>query len=391
LETSAILVKLALLLCGKIAIVNQKRKGNRVSPATAPRAIVKDANERLHELLSRVPFIQVSKPQGGTGSREEGELFPMDGFLQVRTANSSWWLLLDVKSHAQMRDARQGLDYLKRYAQAVGKPAYPIFASQYLSPSIRSFCVENGIGYFDFSGNCRLVFDQVFIEREVPASETPERKRLRSLFSLKSSRVMRRLLSDPHRLWKVQLLAEEADVSAATVSLMKDKLLGEEYASRQGEGFIITKPEQLLEDWARNYDARQHKQIECYGSAELGELESSFARHCWERSINYAFTLFSGAKRVAPFTRGIQRGYAYVSSAHNLDEIMAALKWKPVDSGGNFRLMTPIDDDVLWGKHEVEGDCVVSDIQLYLDLASNRGRGEENAEYLLEQRIRPRW
>jgi hypothetical protein len=362
-----------------------------VSPATAPRAIVSDANKRLHELLSRVPFIRVSKPQRGTGSREDGELFPMDGFLQVRTANSSWWLLLDVKSHAQLRDARQAIDYLKRYAQVLGERAYPIFVSQYLSPSIRSFCAENDIGYFDFSGNCRLIFDQVFIEREVPASETPERKRLKSLFSLKSSRVMRRLLSDPQRLWKVQLLAQEAAVSAATVSLMKDKLLGEEYATRDGEGFIITKSEQLLEDWARNYDPHQHKQIECYGSEDLAELESRFAKYCGEKSINYAFTLFSGAKRVAPFTRGIQRGYAYVSSEHNLDDLMVALKWKPVDSGGNFRLIAPVDDDLLWGKQEVDGDCVVSDIQLYLDLASNRGRGEENAEYLLEQRIRPRW
>jgi hypothetical protein len=350
-----------------------------------------DANKRLHELLNRVPFISVSKPLRGTGSRDEGELFPMDGFMQVHCGSKQWWLLLDVKSHAQLRDARQGVDYLKRYAQHLGAPAYPVFASQYLSQSIRNFCTENDIGYFDFSGNCRLVFDQVYIEREVPVSETPERKRLKSLFSLKSSRVMRRLLHEPRRLWKVQTLALEADVSAATVSLMKDKLIGEEYATRQEEGFVITKPEELLLDWAKNYSYKEHKYLECFGHGNLEELERHFADYCWKNSVNYAFTMFSGAKRVAPFTRGIQRGYAYTSSDLDLKELAGALGLKEVDSGSNFRLMKPSDDDLLWEKQKADDDFVVSDIQLYLDLASHRGRGEENAEYLLDQRIRPKW
>jgi hypothetical protein len=217
-----------------------------LSPATAPRAIVKDANTHLYELLKRVPFLRVSKPHGGTNSREEGELFPIDGCMKVQSTNDEWWLYLDVKSHAQLRDARQGVDYLKRYSKLFTTPAYPIFVSQYLSQPIRNYCTENNVGYFDFSGNCRIVFDQVFIEKEVPPSETPERKRLKSLFSLKSSRVIRRLLHDPQNIWTNQLLAQEAAVSASTISLIKDKLLGEEYAALRGEGFTITQPERLL-------------------------------------------------------------------------------------------------------------------------------------------------
>ena len=101
--------------------------------------------------------------------------------------------------------------------------------------------------------------------------------------------------------------------------------------------------------------------------------------------------MFSGAKRVASFTRGIQRGYAYVQSSYNLHEIAGALRLKPVESGGNFRLISPNDDDLLFGKQKVDGDDVVSDIQLFLDLAGHRGRGEENAEFLLEHRIRAKW
>jgi hypothetical protein len=358
-----------------------------VSPSTETRAIVKDAAHRLYELLVRVPFVEVSKPESGIGKD-----IAVHSIVNVQSGNTSRCVVMDVKSHAQLRDARQAVDQLKRYVKQLNMPAYPIFVSQYLSQPIKNFCVENGIGYFDFSGNCRLVFDQVFIEREVPASETPERKRLKSLFSLKSSRVMRRLLSDPHRTWKVGSLAQEAAVSPATISLIKEKLLGEEYAIQQGEGFSIVRPEQLLTDWARHYDPHEHKRIDCYGPAEAPDLERSFSDYCWKKQIKYAFTVFSGAKRIAPFVRNIQRGYAYISPEYKLEEVVADLKWKPVDSGANFRLMTPIDDDLFFGEQKVDGYTVVSDIQLYLDLATNRGsRAEENAELLLEQRIRPRW
>jgi hypothetical protein len=362
-----------------------------LSPATAPRAIVKDANSRLYELLSHVPFIRVSKTLAGTSSREEGELFPIDGIITVQSKNSAWRLLLEVKSHAQLRDVRQSVNYLERFSKALNQLAYPVFISQYLSRSIKDYCKENNIGYFDFSGNCRLVFDQVFIEREVPTSEVRERKQLKFLFSPKSSRVIRRLLQDPQRLWKVKSLAEEAYVSAATVSLIKDKLFGEEYASQKGDGFTITQPEKLLLNWARHYNSHQHQQIECYGHGNLEDLEKRFADYCSKNAIDYAFTMFSGAKRVAPFTRGIQRAYAYISADYNMTELALALKMKPVDSDGNFRLLTPTDNDVLWAKQEIEGEFVVSDVQLYLDLANHRGRGEENAEFLLEQKIRPRW
>jgi hypothetical protein len=72
-------------------------------------------------------------------------------------------------------------------------------------------------------------------------------------------------------------------------------------------------------------------------------------------------------------------------------QIAEALQMKAVDSGGNFSLLVPDDADLLFGKQEVDGISVVSDIQLYLDLASHPARGEENAEYLLEQRLQPEW
>jgi len=54
-------------------------------------------------------------------------------------------------------------------------------------------------------------------------------------------------------------------------------------------------------------------------------------------------------------------------------------------------LLQPYDEGVLYGLQDIDGINVVSDIQLYLDLKSYKGRGEEAAQAVFEQRIRPTW
>ncbi|MBS1993465.1 MAG: hypothetical protein JSS83_23280 [Cyanobacteria bacterium SZAS LIN-3] len=349
-------------------------------------SLEKEAGQRLYALLSRVSFLHVHKPQPPTN-----DIVQIDGVILVEIGIKKYWLLLEVKNNAQIRDARNSIQRLRKFEAAMGAPTYPIFISQYLSQSIRDFCQENEVGYFDFSGNCLLEFDQVFIEREMPDAVERERKRYKSLFSPKSSRVIRRLLQHPDRPWKVQHLALEAGVSAATVSLVKDKLLGDGYAAWRGEAFIVTQPDRLLEQWSKQYQIQDHIRLECYAEGSVEEIEERFAAYCKQYSIDYAFTSFSAAKRVANFTRGVQRGYAYVADGMSAAKIASALELKTVESGGNFIIMVPADQDIFFDSHEVNGESVVSDIQLYLDLTGHPGRGQENAEYLLETRIRRQW
>ena len=52
-------------------------------------------------------------------------------------------------------------------------------------------------------------------------------------------------------------------------------------------------------------------------------------------------------------------------------------------------LIEPYDDGVFYAAHEVDGIGVVSPVQLYLDLQGARGRGEEAANAVFEQAIKP--
>ncbi|MBX9877885.1 MAG: hypothetical protein K2Y22_05450 [Candidatus Obscuribacterales bacterium] len=351
--------------------------------------IEKEAAQRLYDLLKEIPFLDVEIPvlerwQGDTGSE-------VDGKIDIWHGKTKRTIVIEIKQNAQMRDARAAVEQLKNFQRQSISNIHPVLVAPYLNNSIRQYCRDQGVGYFDFSGSCRLVFDDVFIEKEMPGTEFREKKRLRSLFSQKASHVIRRLIEEPIRRWRVEQLAEFAVVSAATVSLLKKKLIGEEYAAQDGEFFYVTKPEKLLREWSKYYHSREHVQIDCFSHLDLDELEEHFAVTCANNQIEYAFTMFSGARRISPYTRGVNRAYAYISTDKELSKLPEIFGMAPVDSGGNFRLIKPNDADVFFGKRQIGDATVVSDIQLYLDLAGHPGRGEENAEYLLEQVIRPKW
>lgn len=58
---------------------------------------------------------------------------------------------------------------------------------------------------------------------------------------------------------------------------------------------------------------------------------------------------------------------------------------------GHVTLLGAPDEGVWSGLQQAGEEPVVTDVQLYLDLAGTKGRGEEAASFILEQRLRPRW
>ena len=79
----------------------------------------------------------------------------------------------------------------------------------------------------------------------------------------------------------------------------------------------------------------------------------------------------------------------YVENISN--ELTLSLGLKEVTSGANVTLLEPYDAGVFYGTKEIDGVCVASAIQIYLDLRGFRGRGDEAAAKLLDEVIRPQW
>ncbi len=345
--------------------------------------IISRIKEELEEILRSVPFLEVKK------SSLEAPLdnFRVDLLVELKVNNELLNLVVEAKSQGEPRMVRAAIQQLAELVNLV-KNAYPVVTAPYISEDTAKICRQNNTGYIDLAGNCFLAFDSTYIERKNYPNPNIEKRRARSLFSPKSSRILRVLLNNPQqRPWGVEELAREADVSIGLVFKVKERLLDLEYLS--GDKYLtVTRSDELLQEWADNYYFRNNKTYDYFSFDSVKDVERKLSQYCRQQQIPYALTLFSGADLVAPFTR-YTRGFAYVSQ--NIREVAGNLGLKEVSSGPNFTFLSPYDEGVFYGSNDVDNMRVVSDIQLYLDLLGFKGRGKEAAQFLFEQRIKPKW
>jgi len=345
--------------------------------------VVDRIRERLEALLSDIPFLEVGQPI----MRMSLENRQPDLLFEVMAGNRPSKIIVEVKSVGEPRQVRYAIQQLREYLVWI-EDAYGVVAAPYISNDTTRLCKENGVGYVDLAGNCFLNFGQVYIQQKNYPNPTVEKRQLRSLFTPRSSRVLRVMLVNPRRSWQVQELAEEANVSLGLASKIKERLLDLEYAREENRKILVNRPGELLDKWADNYFFRRNSIYDYFSFEEPKEMERRLAEYCQERKIPYALTLFSGAALVAPFAR-YTRGFAYVGKG--IRELAESVELKEVSSGPNFSILEPYDDGVFYGSRKIEGLEIACDVQLYLDLVGYKGRGEESAKFLLEQRIKPQW
>jgi len=71
--------------------------------------------------------------------------------------------------------------------------------------------------------------------------------------------------------------------------------------------------------------------------------------------------------------------------------VLSLLDLKEVESGANIMLLGPYDEGVFYGTQVIDDIRIVTPLQIYLDLIGYKGRGEEAAEVMLRDVIKPKW
>lgn len=341
--------------------------------------VIAKAKKVVLSCLKDVPFVRT------TGTSRRGSF--ADFAIRLDVNGRPWELLIETKTNGQPRVLRQAATQLRSYL-ANQPRTLGVLVAPYISDEGARICEEQGVGYVDLAGNCRLVFGTVFVERQGRPNPFVSRRDLLSLYRPKAARILRVLLGGPMREWKLKELAAEADVSLGHVSNVKRALLDREFAAAGTSGLRLTKPDVLLADWAENYDLRQREARDYYSLDGVAGTESELAAAASRVNAKVALTALSAAARLAPFVK-YQRATAYILG--NEDRLAKELDLKKVDSGANVTLLIPKDNGIFYGASEIDGGPVVSPIQAYLDLITIRGRGEEAAEFLLKEVIQPRW
>lgn len=338
---------------------------------------------KFDAVLRELPFACVERIERSPA--DSGEI---DLIADLKLDGQDVRLLLEFKDSGEPRLARMAAYKLIKMREDFGAH-YAIFAAPYISDKSRSLCRELGVGSLDLAGNVFISFDHVFIDRRGFPNPYKHGRRLKSIYSPKSSRALRALLSKPGKRWHVRDLAAEINVSLGHVSHVKQELRDREWIREEDRAFWLSEPRELLEDWATNYTVKKNEMSQYYSHFDRSEIEEKIAATCRQTSARYALALFSGAQRIAPFVIS-PLSYFFIER-DSLAEVAETVQLKEVETGANVVLLGPYDEGVFYYTQAVDGCRICSDIQLYLDLKSYRGRGEEAAETLLKEKIEPEW
>ena len=195
--------------------------------------------------LEKVPFLKI------VSWKKEAHLgeFDPDLVIKLSLPAGEQLIVADIRSSGQPRIAREAVNQLYRYRDE-SPGMYGVFMAPYISSQAAAICEKAGIGYSDLAGNCRLVFEQVYIERRDWPNPSIVKRELRSLFTPKASRILSVLLADPKRSWKVLDLAKEARVSLGQASNVKKLLEDREWVEQSTKGMRLSQPDKLRAAWA---------------------------------------------------------------------------------------------------------------------------------------------
>jgi hypothetical protein len=260
--------------------------------------------------------------------------------------------------------------------------AYPVATAVYIGPQSARILKNHGFGYIDLSGNCHLAFENVLIEKEGKRNVRPSTRPLRSLFAPAATRVIRVLLEDIGRAWRLEELGKEAAVSLGHAHNVVKRLEDLAWVARDGRQRItLGKPADLLDAWGDSYTYHANE-IASYAAPERvsRRLMAEVGRVAGSEGRRYAFTLAAGLSLVVASSQRLSAIHCYVEG--DPAPIARTLGLRPAEDEGAVHLVGPYDPGVFHGTLEKGGLKVAGLPQLYVDLLHYERRGRELAEQL---------
>ena len=208
--------------------------------------------QRLRELFPRAKGWEEL-----AGLRAAGK--PVDVAVKFRLADVEQLVVVEVSALGQPRQIRGAVTRLSEIRRE-HPTAYPVAAAGYIGSQSARILKDNNLGYVDLSGNCYLAFDQVLIEKEGKRNLRPSTRPLRSLFAPRATRIVRVLLAEPARAWRLEELAKGAEVSLGHSHNVVSRLEDLRWVERdEAQRIHLGKPADLLQAWCESYTYRANE------------------------------------------------------------------------------------------------------------------------------------
>jgi len=215
---------------------------------------------------------------------------------------------------------------------------------------------------------------------------------IENIFSGKSSKIIRVLLSRSSEAWRTRELASEANVSLGLVSIVTNKLIDMGFLVRDKSMRLkLRKEEELLKRWAAVYDLNKWSHRAYYAQGTLYELGTKLAETAKRNNLKYAFTGPFATDLLTHYIRSAEI-HMYVTDEEAVRKIVNDLNLEIAEIGGNIIFLIAEDDLIFYGSRKITDNrvgyiSIVSDIQLILDLYNYTDRAREAAERLLTKEL----
>ena len=263
---------------------------------------------------------------------------------------------------------------------------YCIIMAPYISDASAKICETYGVGYCDLSGNCLIQMDSIYISNKGNPNRYPVENHAKIIFKSSAkttSLILRELMKDVSKRWKIKELAEKVGCSIGMVSRVKTYLCEQSWAVMDSSGLHITDAESLMKEWSRAYEIPEA--ISCYTIESIPRFEEKCYAAYRNNGVSLCLTGFSGGVRYAPVVR-YTKAHVWVDRK-DITDFLNLTECKKVDSGANVTAYIADSDEVFVDCREINQSRVASPVQVYLDCMQLKGRGEEMAEAVFSKEI----
>ena len=298
---------------------------------------------------------------------------------------SDWGrLVVEFKGSAATASVRGAIEQVRRLASAPHHIA--VVAVPHMGEVGRRLCEEEGVSWFDLSGNAHLVARGLRILVSGRPNASPTRGRPSTVFAPRSARIARRLLIDPKRVWRQRELAREVGLDEGFVSRIVGRLVEDGELERVDAGLRVVDPRKLLDAWAAEYDFRKHTVLAGQIVGTSGEARVERISEVLGGRVQYAMTGLAGAWLLTKFA-SFRIATTFLTEPPS-KRLLSDLGFREEPRGANTWLVIPNDDGVFDGQEKIDGVACAHPAQVFLDLAGHPERAKEAADEVRKRKLR---
>lgn len=334
--------------------------------------MLKDTPRRLAELLA-IPVSELEAKEDVANS---------EGGTDLVISHGKQRFAVECRASGQMASVILAARRARKYAEATKQKAIPLVVVPFMGEVGQRLCQEEGVSWFDLSGNAHLVTPGLRIQIEGKPNQFKQAGRPKSLFAPKSARIARWLLMKSDQAFTQRELARLCGLDEGFTSRVVRGLEDQQLITRSAGGAVRLKDgDNLLKAWREVYDFSKNTIVRGHVAARSSDdVLRQLAEKLKQDKMEYAATGLAGAWLQSGFA-GFRLVTLFVAELPS-EAQRERMGFHEIERGENVWLVHPADSGVFQGVEFRESIACVHPVQVYLDLKNQPERSVEAAQEL---------